>query len=75
MLIMLIMPGGAGSGPIPQILAVLNAAAAVGIYVHMDVCELVSNVVGHHPDRPAANSTAIWTQLRTVSLQLCPLRC
>jgi hypothetical protein len=53
-----------GSGPVSQILAVLDAAAAVGIYMHLDVCELVSTIVGHNPGKPAANSTAVWNQLK-----------
>ena len=46
----------------------LDAAAAQGIYVHLDVCELVSKIVGHNPGQPAANDTVVWTQLQTVVL-------
>jgi hypothetical protein len=57
-----------GSMPVAKVLQYLDAAAAQNIYVHLDVCELVSKVVGHNPGQPPANSTAIWQQLKTVVL-------
>ena len=57
-----------GSMPVPKVLQYLDAAAAQGIYVHLDVCELVSKIVGHNPGQPGANSTAVWRQLKTIVL-------
>ena len=54
--------------PAAKVLEYLDAAAAQNLYVHLDVCELVSKIVGHNPGQPAANDTVVWTQLQTVVL-------